>query len=289
MKNNNFIFFGTPEYAVHTLSTLKESGFLPSLIVCSPDARVGRKQILTAPPAKDFAIANNIPVLQPAKIDQSAIDEILKYEPQYAVVAAYGKILPTNLLDVIPYGFLNVHPSLLPLYRGPAPEIGPILNGDDKTGVTIILLDPMVDHGPILAQHEIHLSGNEFAHEMAAELFKIGGEMLADVIPKWLAGEINSIDQDHDLATFTHKTKKLDAKINLRDDPKTLWAKWRAYYPWPGLYFEIKHNGAPMHVKINEAQFTKDQLENETFTPTQVTPEGKKPITFTEFQKNYLH
>lgn len=282
-ENNKFVFFGTPEYAVHTLESLKEGGLIPCLIVCSPDARVGRKQILTAPPAKDFAIANNIPVLQPAKIDQSVIDEILKYEPAYAVVAAYGKILPANLLDAVPYGFLNVHPSLLPLYRGPAPEIGPILNGDDKTGVTIILLDPMVDHGPILAQHLVHLGDNEFAHDMAINLFKVGGEMLADVIPKWLAGETNSIDQNHDLATFTHKTKKLDAKISLNDDAKTLWAKWRAYYPWPGLYFEIDHNGTPMHVKINEAEFI-----NETFTPTTVTPEGKKPITFIEFQKNYL-
>lgn len=282
-EKENFIFFGTPEYAVHTLRSLKTSGFLPSLIICSPDAKIGRKQILTAPPAKLFATENNIPVLQPTKIDQIIVDEILKYEPQYAVVAAYGKILPANLLDVIPYGFLNVHPSLLPLYRGPAPEIGPILNGDDKTGVTIILLDPMVDHGPILAQHLVHLGGNEFAHEMAINLFKIGGEMLADVIPKWLSNEINSIDQNHDLATFTHKTKKLDAKINLNDDPKTLWAKWRAYYPWPGLYFEIGHNGTPMHIKINEAVFT-----NGNFTPITVTPEGKKPVSFTKFKKNYL-
>lgn len=281
---NNFVFFGTPEYAVHTLNALKNNGFLPSLIVCSPDARVGRKQILTAPPVKIFANENSIPVLQPAKIDNTVIDEILKHEPKYAVVAAYGKILPANLIDAIPYGFLNVHPSLLPLYRGPAPEIGPILNGDNKTGVTIILLDPMVDHGPILDQHEIVLNGNEFAHEMACELFKIGGEMLADIIPKWLDGGINSIDQNHDLATFTHKTKKLDGKINLTDDAKTLWAKWRAYYPWPGLYFEIEHGGKPMHIKINEVNF-----DGQNFAPTIVTPEGKKPITFTEFQKNYLH
>ncbi|OGI72397.1 hypothetical protein A3J61_00230 [Candidatus Nomurabacteria bacterium RIFCSPHIGHO2_02_FULL_38_15] len=289
MKNNNFIFFGTPDYAVHTLESLKLSGFLPSLIVCSPDAKVGRKQILTAPPAKLFALQNNMPILQPTKIDQATVDGILKYAPAYAVVAAYGKILPNILLDAVPYGFLNVHPSLLPKYRGPAPEIAPILNGDTKTGVTIILLDQLVDHGPILAQEEIVLNGNEFSHDLAKNLFEIGGKMLVNIIPKWLEGKINSTDQDHTQATLTYKTKKLDAKINLSDDPKILWAKWRAYYPWPGLYFEIdnphqtKLGAKPpskLHVKINKAIFADNQ-----FTPTLVTPEGKKPITFTEFKK----
>src|SRR5574338_358177 len=145
---NNFVFFGTPQYAVETLKVLFENGFVPSLVICSPDARVGRKQILTEPPVKVFAQEHGIPVFQPNKIDDEAVQKILQSAPEYAVVAAYGKILPNKLLDAVPKGFLNVHPSLLPKYRGPAPLEAPILNGDDETGISIMLLDALVDHGP---------------------------------------------------------------------------------------------------------------------------------------------
>lgn len=283
----NFIFFGTPEYAKITLETMVKNGFVPSLVVCSPDAPIGRKQILTPPPVKVFANEHNIPVFQPEKINEVAIQIILDYSPQYAVVSAYGKILPNDLLDALPYGFLNIHPSLLPKYRGPAPLEGPILNGDTETGISIMLLDSLVDHGPILKTEEYPLIGNEFAKDLGTILFERGSEILCEIIPKWLSGEIKSIDQNHTDATFTKKIKKADALVNINDNPETLWAKWRAYYPWPGMYFEIEHNNHKMRVKINSADYQNGQNGGQ-FKILRVTPEGKHEISYEEFKKGYV-
>lgn len=282
-----FVFFGTPEYARITLEVLVKNGFMPSLVVCSPDAPVGRKQILTPPPVKVFANEHNIPVFQPEKINETAIQIILDYSPSYAVVAAYGKILPSELIDALPYGFLNIHPSLLPKYRGPAPLEAPILNNDDKTGISIMLLDSLIDHGPLLKVEEYPLIGDEYAKDLGVILFEKGAETLCEIIPKWLSGEIDSIDQDHTEASFTKKITKSNAKIELQEDPKKLWAKWRAYYPWPGMYFEIEHAGKQMRVKINMATFENNNSGGE-FKILRVTPEGKHEISYEDFKNNYL-
>src|SRR5574343_43385 len=282
-----FVFFGTPEYARITLEVLVKNGFMPSLVVCSPDAPVGRKQILTPPPVKVFANEHNIPVFQPEKINETAIQIILDYSPSYAVVAAYGKILPSELIDALPYGFLNIHPSLLPKSRGPAPLEDPILNNDDKTGISIMLLDSLIDHGPLLKVEEYPLIGDEYAKDLGVILFEKGAETLCEIIPKWLSGEIDSIDQDHTEASFTKKITKSNAKIELQEDPKKLWAKWRAYYPWPGMYFEIEHAGKQMRVKINMATFENNNSGGE-FKILRVTPEGKHEISYEDFKNNYL-
>lgn len=290
-----FIFFGTPEYAKITLETLVKNGFVPSLVICSPDAPIGRKQIITPPPVKTFANEHNIPVFQPEKINETAIQIILDYEPEYAVVSAYGKILPNTLIDSLPYGFLNVHPSLLPKYRGPSPLEAPILNNDAKTGVSIMLLDELVDHGPILKSEEFPLIGNEYAKDLGVILFEKGTETLCEVIPKWLNGELEPVDQNHDEATFTKKIKKNDAFVDFdeilntqnKESQKSIWAKWRAYYPWPGMYFEIEHAGKQIRVKINMATFENNNSGGE-FKILRVTPEGKHEISYEDFKNNYL-
>lgn len=274
--SDDFIFFGTPDYALIVLKTLVENGFIPKLVVCSPDAPIGRKQIVTPPPAKIFAEEHSIPVFQPKKIDSQAIEYIKTFSPQYAIVAAYNKILPQSLLDVLPDKFLNVHPSLLPKYRGPAPDIGPILNQDNTTGVTIIILDALVDHGPIVAQEEYNLDQAAYSREVGTELFKRGGEMLCSIIPKWLQGEIIPLAQNHDKATFTKKLTKTDGEISLSDNSKELWAKWRAYKPWPGLYFFTKDN---VRIKITKARF-----EDGQFIIEKVIPEGGKETDYSNIK-----
>lgn len=297
-----FVFFGTPEYSKITLETLVKNGFIPSLVICSPDAPIGRKQIMTHPPVKVFADEHNIPVFQPKKINETAVQIILDYGPKYAVVAAYGKILPAELIDALPYGFLNIHPSLLPKYRGPAPLEAPILNNDNKTGISIMLLDELVDHGPILKSEEFPLIGDEYAKDLGNILFEKGAEILCEIIPKWLNGEIEPVDQNHEEATFTKKITKNNAFVEIDDIlntknkelQKNIWAKWRAHYPWPGMYFEIPHNKknlevellskeSKMRIKVNMATF-----EDCIFKILRVTPEGKHEISFEEFKQNYL-
>jgi methionyl-tRNA formyltransferase len=179
----------------------------------------------------------------------------------------------------MPNRFLNVHPSLLPKYRGPAPDIGPILNQDTATGITIIILDALVDHGPILSQEEFKLTGNEYSRDLpdgkagiGTKLFIRGGEILCKIIPDWLNGKITSKEQDHSQASFTKKLVKTDGQISINDNPKELWAKWRAFKPWPGLYF--------FDIENKRIKITKCRLENDVFTIEKVIPEGGKEIDY---------
>ncbi len=272
-KNNmlKYIYFGTPTYALASLKILIKNGFKPELVVCSPDKPTGRKQIIEPGPVKKYAEENNIKVFQPEKINKEAIEYIMSFNPSYAVVAAYNKILPKSLIDLFPKGILNIHPSLLPLYRGPAPDIGPILNQDTETGVTIMLIDPDVDHGPILSQEKYNLTGNEFSKDLGEKLFIRGAEILSEIIPKWINNEIKATEQNHTLATFTSKITKLDAKINLDDNALELWAKYRAYFPWPGLYFFVDNK----RIKITKADFMDGK-----FIIEKIIPEGGKEIDF---------
>src|SRR3989338_9061983 len=151
-KEINFIFFGGEPLAVPILQQLYESGFIPQLIVCSPDKPVGRKQILTSPPTKNWAVEHNIPFLQPEKLDTEFFYRLQTTNYDLAIVVAYGKIIPKNVLEIPKCGTINVHPSLLPLYRGPAPITAPILNGDAETGVTIIQLNEKMEKSPILSK-----------------------------------------------------------------------------------------------------------------------------------------
>jgi methionyl-tRNA formyltransferase len=278
MKNTNFAFFGTPEYSVYTLEALFNRGYIPSLIITAPDRPVGRHFTLTPPRVKVWADSHSIPTIQPVKINEEIIKEIQSYNTDYFVVSAYGKILPKALLGIPEHGTLNVHPSLLPLYRGPAPEKDPVLAGDKETGVSIILLDEMVDHGPILIQEKIPLTETETTPELAEKLFTRGGEILADIIPQWIAKEIIPKEQDHAKATFTKKIKKEDGLLHLNGSAIQNYNKYRAFYAWPGTYFFVNKNGKETRVKIKKARY-----ENNSFIIERVVPEGKKEIDYSIF------
>ncbi len=274
----SFIFFGTPDLAVSALDALSKHGYLPSAIVTSSDKPVGRHQVLSPSPTKVWGLAHHIPVLEPAKIDDLFLSQLSTFDFRLFVVAAYGKILPQKLLDMPTYGTLNIHPSLLPLYRGTAPVVGPLLAGDEKTGVTIIKLDADVDHGSILFQDERILSGNEKASELGNELFYHGGVELASILPNYVVNNIELKEQDHSIATFTKKIKKEDGLVQLTDDPIILWRKYRAYDQWPGIFFFDENN---KRVKITQAIF-----ENGQFIIEKVIPEGRKEIPYTPPNQN---
>ncbi|MFC1721197.1 methionyl-tRNA formyltransferase [Patescibacteria group bacterium] len=276
----DFIFFGTPQFAVFALEELEKEGLLPSLVVTAPDRPAGRGLALTKSPVKIWAEEHSIKISQPEKLNEEFIDKLKTDSYELAIVAAYGKIIPNEILDTPKHGTLNAHPSLLPKYRGPSPLEAQILAGDEEAGISIMLLDEEMDHGPILAQEKFEL-GNLNKEELGEKLFRLGGQMLANIIPNWVSGEITAHEQNHEQATYTKKIAKQDGLVDLNDDSKTNWNKFRAYYGWPGTFFFTKRYGKEIRVKITDAEF-----KNNEFVVKKVIPEGKKEINYDQFLTN---
>ncbi len=275
-------FFGTPEIASIVLEELKLVNIIPNLIITNPDAPVGRKQILTPPPVKVWGRNNNLSVIQPNSLkDSTSIPDLTGSDWDLFIVVAYGKIIPSWLLAKPKYGTINVHPSLLPQLRGASPIRSAILNDIQKTGVTIMLMDEKLDHGPILYQEETPI-GSENWPISGEALDKImahqGGKMLAKIIPKYTAGEITPISQNHQEATFCTKISKdmSELKINPYDLPEgkeayQILLKIRAFAGWPETFFI--HEGK--RFKIKQADIVDNKLRI-----TRVVPEGKTETDF---------
>jgi len=268
----NFVFFGTSEEAIYTLDALGLKGITPRLIVTAPDRPAGRHHMITPPLAKKWAEEHGVSVFQPEKIDSAAIEIIRKEKADIFVVVGYGRILPKALIDIPKYKTVNIHTSLLPRYRGPTPIEGPIFAGDKETGVSIIVIDTEVDHGPIIVQEKYPLTGNETTPELTRILFTRGGELLASILSDWIEGKIKPKEQDHSQATYTKKLKKEDGLINLQGDATKNYNKFRAYTSWPRTFF-FKNN---KRIIITDAT-----LENGKFVIKKIIPENGKETIYT--------
>ncbi len=231
---------------------------------------------------KTWSLNHGIKVYDPAKIDANFI-EILKAESaDVFIVASYGKILPKNLIELPPGNTLNIHPSLLPQYRGASPLQAAILNDTKHTGVSIMRIDEEMDHGPIVAQKEITV--NEWpTYEVFEEMMaREGAILLATILPDWIAGKIAEKEQDHSATTYTKKSKKDDGLIDLSGDPYVNFRKIQAYHQWPQAYFMISKNSKDMRVKITAASFSGGKLVIE-----KVIPEGKNEMSYSDFQSGF--
>lgn len=263
-----FAYFGTPPFAVRVLEELEERNLLPSLIVTAPDKKAGRGLCLTPPAVKAWAEKKGIPFIQPKSLKE--IPAELKDNFDYFAVAAYGKILQKDLIELPKHGTINVHPSLLPKYRGASPVEGQILGDEKHIGVTIMQMDEELDHGGILLQKEKLLPAWPIRKdELTKVLAALGGELLAEA----LTTKHDAVEQDHDAATFTSKIQKGDGEINFADDPYQNFLKFCAYHPWPGTFFFA----GDTRIKITDATF-----HDNTFLPTKVVPEGKKEVRYRE-------
>ena len=233
-----FVYFGTPLFAKIILEELEEKGLLPQLVVTAPDKPKGRKLLVTPSDVKLWANAHDIPVLTPHNLkDANCITELSKIKWDLFVVAAYGKIIPKSILEIPKHGVLNVHPSLLPKFRGASPIESAILSDEKFTGVTIMKLDEEMDHGPIIASRERIINNwPPKGSELTEDLAHFGGALLADIIPEWLNG-LKAFPQDHARATFTKKITKEDGLIDLGGDPLQNYKKIKAYDEWPGAYY----------------------------------------------------
>lgn len=277
----SFVFFGTPRFATTVLDELLASGFSPSLIVTAPDKPAGRGMTLTPPPVKLWADAHRIPVIQPETL-REVPNELSATSWNFFIVAAYGKLLRKNILDLPARGVLNVHPSLLPKWRGASPIESSILADDRETGVSIMLLDEEMDHGPVLAQKKVTLeSWPPRASVLEDTLAHEGGKLLAEIIPALMEGTIAPESQNHAEATSTKKITKEDGLIDLSADPYQNFLKIQAYEGWPGTYFFVERGGRKMRIKITEAAWRDGVL-----TITKVIPEGKREMSYGEFVRN---
>jgi methionyl-tRNA formyltransferase len=230
------IFFGTPAFAADFLKgLLVDPAFDVVAVVTQPDEPVGRKKILTAPPVKQVAVEHGLPVFQPTKLKDIDFQNQLKaLGAEIGVVVAYGRILPDSLLDILPLGFINVHPSLLPKYRGPSPIIAAIANGETETAVSIMKLVQDMDAGPILAQVTIDVAADETQASLTDKVVNAGIPLLNETLKAYAAGELAPREQDHAQATFCKLLTRQDGVIDWSEAAEAIERKVRAYNPWPG-------------------------------------------------------
>jgi methionyl-tRNA formyltransferase len=281
------VFFGTPTFGVMILERLITKGFIPIAVVTREDKPAGRGQKPTPPPVKITACKYKIPVLQPKKLreNQEIFSHLKSLSPDLFMVAAYGRIIPKEILKIPKYGISNVHPSLLPKYRGASPIQSAILAGEKETGITIILLDEELDHGPILAQEKLPISDTDTTESLTQKLGWLGAELLIKVVPDWIDGKIKPRQQNHQKATFTKMLKKEDGYIDLSNPPsaQNFNRMVRAFYPWPGVYTNLKRRQS-----LSASQHKNQKSKIIKFLPGNlIQPEGKKPLTIEQFKNGY--
>jgi len=270
-----FAYFGTPKVASDTLAILIERGFIPAIVVTSPDAPRGRGLALTPSETKTLALAHEIPVMTPEKLNAETIAAIGSLGCDYAVVVAYGKIFPEELINVFPRGVLNVHYSLLPKYRGATPLETALLAGERETGVTVQKMVKELDAGDILAQETTEIARDETARELRPRLISVGANLLVNTLPAYVQGDVTPIVQDASCASRTYKIKKEDGLISLDASGDENWNKYRAYADSIGTYFFERGK----RVKIIKAS-----MKNGKFVIERVIPEGKREMAYSSFR-----
>lgn len=271
MSSPRIIFAGTPELAAATLGALLEGGYQPCAVLTQPDRPAGRGKKLTASPVKALALEHEIPVLQPLSLrDEQAVAEVAALQPDIMVVAAYGLILPQEVLDIPGAGCLNVHASMLPRWRGAAPIQAAILAGDTTTGVCLMAMEAGLDTGPVYACDELPIGVAETAGELHDRIAVAGGALLVRHLDDILDGKLAATPQDDARATYAPKIRTADAELDWQQPAAELARKVRAYNPVPGSWFMLGDE----RVKCWQAQVTAavDAL------PGTVTAAGKDGI-----------
>lgn len=264
LNKNLLAFFGTSHIAVYVLDAMKDADLMPAHIVTIPSKN--------ASPVALWAKQHAIPLAFEWKEFEGGTWDA-------AIVVDYGKILPKRLLDIPQHGFVNVHPSLLPRLRGPSPMRSAILHGEERFGVSVMLVDEQMDHGPIIAQRTVEIAKRPIKNsELEHSLMTVGGALLCDMLPKWLAGEIEAQPQNHDVATYSEKFTKEDGRLNLSDDANINLRKIYAFETWPGTYTYFERAGKELRVQILDAH-----VENDCLILDNVKPEGKKDMLYKDF------
>ncbi|HIE39648.1 MAG TPA: methionyl-tRNA formyltransferase [Anaerolineae bacterium] len=292
------IFMGSADFSIPILKALSE-GEEVLAVVTQPDRPRGRGQRLGPTPVKQWANCNGIPVLEPQLLDGHFIEEVRGFGPEAIVVAAYGRMLPPELLRLPPLGCINVHPSLLPKYRGAAPVNWAIIRGESETGVTTFLMDEGMDSGPILLQRRVQIGEGETASELLGRLAELGAELLLETLKRWRRGEIEPRPQREEEATFAPKLRKEDGLIDWKREAREINNLIRGVQPWPGAYTFLKGK----HLKVHRAKVgsgrgepgevisLKDGIEvacgKGSLLLEEVQLEGRRRVRWEEFLRGY--
>ena len=297
------VFMGTPAFVVPVFDALVMDPSVSVVAACvPPDRPRGRGRAMEAAPVKQRATELDTPVFQPGTLrNPEAVAELRAFAPDVIVVAAYGRILPTAVLNLPRFGCLNLHPSLLPAYRGPSPVVGALLAGDDTTGVTLMLMDEGMDTGPIIAQRTRVVAPHDDADSLTAALFSDGSDLLLQNLGDWMAGAVKPHPQDDARATYTTKIERADGAVDWELPAEVLARRRRAYAPWPGLYTRwegkelklldvaavtttavspglvVSADGAEISIGTGAGILTVNQLQLE----------GRRPATAAEFLRGY--
>ena len=284
MLNIKYAFFGSSQFSIYVLDELEKAGFIPAVVVTTPDKPKGRKLVMTPTAVKEWANKRNLPVIDAGKLDDDFATQLKAYNCDVFVVASYGKIIPQRVLDIAPKQTLNVHPSLLPKYRGASPLQSAILDDDKNTGVTIMRINEKMDEGPIVIQKETPVSEWPPYEIFEEDMGRVGGKLLAEVLPDWIAGKIKEQEQNHAGATYTRKIVKEDGLIDTSDSARVYenFRKIQAYHQWPQAYFFHEKDGQKIRVKITDALYKDGQLKIE-----KVIPENDKEMTYESFVTKY--
>ncbi|OMH39836.1 methionyl-tRNA formyltransferase [Desulfurobacterium indicum] len=303
MKKLNIVFMGTPDFAVPSLEKLIENeAFNVSLVVTQPDKPAGRGRKLKSPPVKLVAEKYGIPVLQPERVkeNEKLFEKLKEIAPDFIVVAAYGKILPKELLEIPKIAPVNVHASLLPKYRGASPIQSALLNGEDKTGVTIMRITEKLDSGDIYIQEETPISIDDTAQTLHDRLAVMGGSLLVRALPLIASGKLKPVPQNDSEATYCAQIKKEDGKIDWRDTAENIFNKVRAFTPWPSAFTHF--NGKLLKITKTLPVEGQDKpgivvdIDREGFYVgtgegllkiLMVKPEGKREMSAGDFVRGY--
>jgi methionyl-tRNA formyltransferase len=291
------VFFGTPAFAVPSLDALLQSGEVLMAVVTQPDKRSGRGHLFSPPAVKEFAREKRINVLQPLNIkDPLFIDDLYNLRPELIVVAAYGKILPAQILGLPLHGCINIHASLLPKYRGAAPIQWAIINGEKKTGITIMLMDEGLDTGNIILQEETEIYDDDNTETLGKRLAELGASLLTKTVKNIEDGFFKSIPQQG-LPSYAPPLKKREGKLNWSKTAREIFNFVRGMYPWPCAYCYLNKerikitkvrvfegSGIPGRIEKADDEFIVGTREG-LISIIELQPEGKTLMS----SKAFLH
>lgn len=298
-KNKKIVFFGTEDFSLIALRELINAGYSIAAVVTKPDSSKGRSRTLTPPAVKVLAVQHGIPVWQPTKLADIA-DDIQKLNKPTGVLVSYGKIIPQSIIDLFEPGIINLHPSLLPEYRGPSPIESAIISGDKKTGVSIMQLSAAMDAGSVYAQTSIDLIGNETSEYLYEKLGKLGATMLIDILPAIIDGTLTPLPQDEPSATYCKLIQKSDGNIDWHDDSQLIEREVRAYHIWPKSRATVSgidiivtkahaindNSSKPGHVSIDSNSLIVG-TGNGSISIDELKPAGKKEMPVSAFLLGY--
>jgi len=233
------VFLGTPAFALPALRRLHARGVV-ELVVSQPDRPAGRRGRDHTPETIELARELGLPTLQPSNPnDAASLERIRATRPDVVVVVAYGRRLRRSLLELVPAGVVNIHPSLLPAYRGASPIQAAIYDGLPRTGVTLMRMDAGLDTGPVIAAHEVDIGAAETAPVLHDRLAEAGADLLDEMLDPWVAGRLKAQPQDPKSATVTRPLERADAELDMRRPARALYDQWRAFQPWPGAFVQV--------------------------------------------------